>query len=231
MYPNEDVPVGKVLANIASRGVFFAILINPQNQEHRSITVNVLFGQTTEHRNMPLDDAIEFIAKSFYDKMRAEMGDAPPLRPLAKWIAQARETRLAQMSTPPSTRSDLYDAPPLSERHPEAVQILLNQLADNRMISVLQYDRAVKYLMQRRIYQSEVEGIADLKPAIEKEKEIEEQLKSVMNKQTLINTISLEHLNLDRINIDIDILPSTLKLLQDTKIQKALDSVLVRALV
>lgn len=44
LFPNEDVPIGKVLANISSRGCLYAILVMPQNEEHRSLTLNILHG-------------------------------------------------------------------------------------------------------------------------------------------------------------------------------------------
>lgn len=44
LFPNDDVPIGKVLANISSRGCLYAILVMPQNEEHRSLTLNVLHG-------------------------------------------------------------------------------------------------------------------------------------------------------------------------------------------
>lgn len=44
LFPNEDVPIGRVLANIASRGCLYAILITPQNEEHGSLTLNILYG-------------------------------------------------------------------------------------------------------------------------------------------------------------------------------------------
>lgn len=44
LFPNEDVPIGKVLANISSRGCLYAILVMPINEEHRSLTLNILHG-------------------------------------------------------------------------------------------------------------------------------------------------------------------------------------------
>lgn len=44
LFPNEDVPIGRVLANISSRGCLYAILIMPQNEEHRSLTLDILHG-------------------------------------------------------------------------------------------------------------------------------------------------------------------------------------------
>lgn len=45
LFPNEEVPVTRVLAKIASRGSLYAILIMPQNEDHRSLTLNILHGQ------------------------------------------------------------------------------------------------------------------------------------------------------------------------------------------
>lgn len=45
LFPNEEVPVSRVLAKIASRGSLYAILIMPQNEDHRSLTLNILHGQ------------------------------------------------------------------------------------------------------------------------------------------------------------------------------------------
>lgn len=44
LYPNEDVPIRRVLANICSRGCMYAILVLPQNQENHSLTLNILHG-------------------------------------------------------------------------------------------------------------------------------------------------------------------------------------------
>lgn len=44
LFPNEDVPIGRVLANISSRGCLYAILVMPINEEHRSLTLNILHG-------------------------------------------------------------------------------------------------------------------------------------------------------------------------------------------
>ena len=40
----------KVLGNIAMRGVMFAVVVSPENEKHRSLTVNVLQGEQEEHR-------------------------------------------------------------------------------------------------------------------------------------------------------------------------------------
>lgn len=90
LFPNEDVPIGRVLANISSRGCLYAILIMPQNEEHRSLTLDILHGIpqgthfcgyvyvqivnscTLEHRNMPIEDALVLITRNFDAYMRGE---------------------------------------------------------------------------------------------------------------------------------------------------------------
>lgn len=132
LFPNEDVPVSKVLGNIAGRGCMYAILIFPINEQHRSITVNVLHGETTEHRNMPVDDAIEMIGEDFHQAMQNH---------------NRRQFQRPHMPTAMEiTPTSSYAAPPLNTRHPEALQTLLNLLADNRPVTVLQYDRVIRYL-------------------------------------------------------------------------------------
>ena len=42
LFPNPDIPLPKILGNIASRGVLFAIVVTPLNEEHKSMTVNIL---------------------------------------------------------------------------------------------------------------------------------------------------------------------------------------------
>ena len=65
LFPNPDIPLASVIGNIASRGVQYAVLLEVENREHRSLTLNVLQGEQEEHRNMPVDDAMTFISQNF----------------------------------------------------------------------------------------------------------------------------------------------------------------------
>ena len=42
LFPNPKVDLNKIMGNIASRGVMFALLITPLNEDHNSVTLNVL---------------------------------------------------------------------------------------------------------------------------------------------------------------------------------------------
>ncbi|KYQ46885.1 Nuclear receptor coactivator 5 [Trachymyrmex zeteki] len=126
LFPNEDVPLGRVLGNIASRGCLYAVVVTPINHEHHSLTLNILHGLPQEHRNMPVEDAINLISRDFTNYKSG--GRSVPL-----------------------------NTPLASERHPDAIQVLLNMLADNHQLTVLQYDRVIKYLDMKREEQVQVE--------------------------------------------------------------------------
>lgn len=54
LFPNEEVPIGRVLANISSRGSLYAIVVMPQNEEHRSLTLNILHGLPQGNKRLNL---------------------------------------------------------------------------------------------------------------------------------------------------------------------------------
>ena len=60
-------------------------------------------------------------------------------------------------------RSVPVNVPPALERHPDAIQVLLNMLADNLQLTVLQYERVIKYLEMRREEQVQFELGEDAK--------------------------------------------------------------------
>lgn len=126
LFPNEDVLLSRVLGNIASRGCLYAVVVTPVNQEHHSLTLNILHGLPQEHRNMPVDDAINLMSRDF-TTYKAGVRSVPLNTPFA------------------------------NERHPDAIQVLLNMLADNHQLTVLQYDRVIKYLEIKREEQVQVE--------------------------------------------------------------------------
>lgn len=86
--------------------------------------------QFTEHRNMPLEDSLAFIARSFDAYLRGERGQGP---------------------------GPVVVGQPVPDRHPEAIQTLLNLLRENRQLTVLQYDKVIKYLQDKREIQIKLE--------------------------------------------------------------------------
>lgn len=123
LFPNPKVDLQKIMSNIASRGVMFAILVTPLNEDHSSVTLNILHGELQEHRNMPLEDAINMIAKLF--------------------------ERGLNQSTDPSGNNENMS----SNRRggmPEDVRNVFGFLMDSRPLSVMEYDKLIKYLAKQR---------------------------------------------------------------------------------
>ncbi|XP_055842173.1 nuclear receptor coactivator 5 [Episyrphus balteatus] len=212
LFPNEEVSLGKVLANISSRGCMYAILVTPQNEELRSITVNILYGVPAEHRNMPVDDAINLIGDDF----RLRVGPH---------IANSNLPKAVQVIAPSNVA-----APPLKERHPDGVQTLLNLLADNLQLTVLQYDCIIKYLQERREFQLKLElGDAATNAGAQPDPEIELQKKilNILNKPSVAEThYELLYPSLESVKGDY----RAMDLLKDVRVQNAIDSILTSSL-
>ncbi|XP_055624584.1 nuclear receptor coactivator 5 [Toxorhynchites rutilus septentrionalis] len=190
LFPNDDVPIGKVLSNIASRGSYYAILITPENEERHSITVNVLYGIPAEHRNMPTEDAIMFICKDFEERLRSEQ----------EKMVNYRNVMPAGPHMAPVTGNThmKYNAPPLQDIHPEPIQNMINLLASNRQLTVLQYERLIKYLTERKEMQIKYELGEDVdsssvanklmptKSKEENEKELQRKILDILNKPSIV---------------------------------------------
>ena len=127
LFPNPDIPVGKVLGNIASRGVMFAICLTLDNRDHGSLTLNVLQGQQQEHRNMPVDDAMSFISKQFPSLVGGSGGGNSVI---------SRDGS----ALPGNSHSG----------HPPDIMKILSFLTDDRPLSIMEFDKMIKYLVTKR---------------------------------------------------------------------------------
>ncbi|KAJ1529516.1 hypothetical protein ONE63_006289 [Megalurothrips usitatus] len=177
LYPNEDVLMSRVLGNISSRGTLYAIMIEPINEEHDSLTVNILHGTPEAHRNMPLKDAITLISRNFEDYKQAQV------KPVA-----GRPAAVPVVPIPVVGPATL-----VQEKHPDAIQALLNLLAENRSLTVLQYDKVITYLSSKREIQVRIElgeGETDSaplpvasreSPTVDKQAELQSRIMSIMS--------------------------------------------------
>ncbi|CAK1586043.1 unnamed protein product [Parnassius mnemosyne] len=148
LFPMEDVPIGKVLGNIASRGCLYAILVMPQNQEHRSLTLTILHGLPQEHRNMPIEDALQLLSRNFQEVQHGGSSGR------------------------------------------EAVYALLGQLADGRSLTVLQYDKVIEYLQDRKEHQIKIELGEPLAPTTVSSKaqvDLQQRIMSILNEKKVIS--------------------------------------------
>ncbi|XP_017043436.1 nuclear receptor coactivator 5 [Drosophila ficusphila] len=198
LFPNEDVLLGMVLANISSRGCLYAVLVTPQHEEHNSITVNILYGVPAEHRNMPLEDAITLIATDFRLKKQRDAVALPPVTSVHKG----------------------------QRRHPEQMQELLERLADNHPLTASQYEVIIKYLEGEREEQlkrevGEANAIAKLK-APDPEIELQKKILSIMNKPAVTEiTNEMMYPTFEAVKED----KRLMELLQDQRVIAALESV------
>ena len=117
LFPNPDVPIGRVLGSIAGRGVKYGACVGPESQADLTITLNVLQGEQEEHRNMPLDDAMAFVSR--------------------RLCAQVIDT---------ATKSPKKGV----NHHPEDILSILGFLQENRPLSVVEYDKLLRYLNSQR---------------------------------------------------------------------------------
>lgn len=168
LFPNADLTIGKMLSNIANRGSLYAVIIQPQHKEKQSVTVNILYGIPQEHRNMPVEDAITLILRNYQHLCQGQNGDI---------LGDSDESPYAAI-------------PMANTRNPDSIQHLINLLADNRTLTVLQLDCLLKYLQERREAQYKFElGDTDLtlsgdgkSPKTEAEPKIESASDSVTPK-------------------------------------------------
>ena len=135
---SEDQTIPQVVENAAKKQCLFAIVVNSQNEVHQSLTVNILHGTPQEHRNMPVDDAVSLIGRSF---------DAYQLAKREKEATAARPAPTSAVRAPPPF------VPPSQD-----ILYLLNLLADKRQLSVDELGKVITYLTDRRDKLLESEG-------------------------------------------------------------------------
>lgn len=180
-----------MLTNIANRGALFALIIQPQHKENNSVTLNILYGIPQEHRNMPLDDAIALVLRNYQHLCQGENGDV----------------------TGDTDDSPYASIPMANARNPDSLQHLINLLANNRTLTVLQIDCLLRYLQERRESQykfelgdTSVDGqqitdnkatvspkndpeppAEEQKPKVNPEEEIQKKIMEILNKPTISN--------------------------------------------
>lgn len=120
--PSEEY-LTKAQEQVSKLGIPFNIVVTATNMMHRSITVRILHGMPQEHRNMPLEDAIKLVNKSFHEYLKT----------------------VYEKTTPIIDPGSLDIMPPDSE-----ISYLLNLLMDNRFLTVDELNKLIRYLIDRR---------------------------------------------------------------------------------
>lgn len=143
----SSIPLGKLLSGIAARQTLYTIRLLPYSEQRRTINVFVMHSNDpNEHRNIPVDDALEMIANDYHALPMHMRGGGGGGRSLGPNSAASGAGGPAMPTAVEITPTSQADAPPLNQRHPDAIQTLVNLIADNRPVTVLQYDRVIQYL-------------------------------------------------------------------------------------
>ncbi|KAI8491175.1 negative regulation of insulin receptor signaling pathway, partial [Branchiostoma belcheri] len=91
IFLNEQVSLAQALDDVSRRGVLYAVIVTSQHEMHRSVTLNILHGTPQEHRNMPLDDSMQLVARNF-----------------ERYMQDLRERQAAERASSTTAAADCY---------------------------------------------------------------------------------------------------------------------------
>ncbi|XP_078606635.1 uncharacterized protein LOC144879253 isoform X10 [Branchiostoma floridae x Branchiostoma japonicum] len=135
IFLNEQVSLAQALDDVSRRGVLYAVIVTSQHEMHRSVTLNILHGTPQEHRNMPLDDSMQLVARNF-----------------ERYMQDLRERQAAE-------RASSTTAGPAATGEPSpTIPQLLNLLADGRQVTADEIARVIEYLQDRRSRLMQIQG-------------------------------------------------------------------------
>ncbi|XP_046646879.1 nuclear receptor coactivator 5-like isoform X1 [Daphnia pulicaria] len=157
LFPHEEIPIRQVLADLSSRGTLYGIVLSPINPEHGSITLNILFGQPEEHRNIPVEDAFALLSSSLQRYQQQQQGGIGGGGGGGRGGVEQRSGGgggggggLMDSAAPDSRGRGGMQMQAGPEPHHANMQGLINLLQENRPLSVMEYDRLIRYLSDRR---------------------------------------------------------------------------------
>eukprot|EP00057_Strongylocentrotus_purpuratus_P026803 XP_011681277.1 PREDICTED: nuclear receptor coactivator 5 isoform X2 [Strongylocentrotus purpuratus] len=140
MFVNPEASITAVLDGATRNGALYAVMVSSQHEVHRSLTLNILHGTPQEHRNMPLEDAMNLVTRN-YDR----------------YILELREKRglVASGETTAKVGADGQSA---------ATELTLTQLfsllADGRQLTLAEVDRVITFLEEMRNRMAEDQGLS-----------------------------------------------------------------------
>ncbi|XP_074599707.1 nuclear receptor coactivator protein neosin [Brevipalpus obovatus] len=162
--------ISMTLNDLFERQTLYAIVISPQNEKHRSCTVHILHNQT-EHRNIPIEEAIPMIRSDFLAFLSRGNGGPPPgIKdgnyggaaltqppgvPGAAYPARTGDVPLGpnQMSIPSASANNLSTAAVNEKRLPDDIAYLLRTILSEggvQFLSLQQIDSVIGFLKCER---------------------------------------------------------------------------------
>ncbi|XP_037534753.1 nuclear receptor coactivator 5 isoform X2 [Nematolebias whitei] len=134
IFLNSAVSLTQALEDVSRARTPFAIIITQQHQEHRSCTVNILFGTPQEHRNMPMQDAMLLVSHN-YDNYKVENRENQREEIARKAAKMADDVLLRE---------------PDRESHPTSLLTSITLLSENRFLTPEELERLIAYLQDKR---------------------------------------------------------------------------------
>ncbi len=132
IFPNPDVDLSKILFDVGDRGVRYACVVTPVHQESVTFDVHILKGSNAErHMSVLVDEGVSLLAADFEKFVEAE-------------------AKATGAGGPAANSDDVTASLPPIGRHPPDVAAVISFLRDNRPLSVMEYDKIIKYLAARR---------------------------------------------------------------------------------
>ncbi|KAG1680649.1 Nuclear receptor coactivator 5 [Nymphon striatum] len=165
LFLKDEAALLPTIDDIARRGSLFAIVVADQNEAHRSVTLNILYGTPQEHRNMPLDDAMKLVAINYHEyvqslrdkKMRGVQGSssANKLAAVTTPAAVANPVGLAVPGIPviPAALAALAVPGvnlPIPSGRSSKLQNLLTMLSEGKYLTAAEIGVVIEYLSQQR---------------------------------------------------------------------------------
>ncbi|XP_076357856.1 uncharacterized protein LOC143250771 isoform X2 [Tachypleus tridentatus] len=183
IFLSDESKLAQTVKDIEKQGPIFVIVITPKHELNNTLTVNVLVGSPEEHHNMPVDDALKLVARSFHEYTLS-----------LRFSNQKPEKKEPQVFTRRSP------SPPDRD-----IGFLLNLLADGKHLTMRELDKIMKYVQDRKDKLTEIEsrklertGDTKLEPSIklhgeqaqpmtmeQQQKELQKRILNMINQGTV----------------------------------------------
>lgn len=217
IFLSDESKLAQTVKEIETQGPIFVIVITPKHELNNTLTVNVLVGSPEEHHNMPVDDALKLVARSFHEyTMSLRFSNPKP---------EKKEPQVLTRRSP---------SPPDRD-----IGFLLNLLADGKHLTMRELDKIMKYVQDRKDKLTEIEsrklertGDTRLEPPIklhgeqaqpmtmeQQQKELQKRILNMINQGTVDSGFSSTGIPSSSANQT----PSNLKL-NNPNLQKAVEN-------
>ncbi|XP_063700585.1 uncharacterized protein LOC134830902 [Culicoides brevitarsis] len=218
LYPNPNVPMPSLLENIQMRGTLFALEIDEHNQRDETVTVYMLYHEKIKwQRDMRVQDALAHVQKCSEEYIQPS-NSTPALdqQPPAAGSFTHKDTAEPTngMSSTSSPQFKTY------EGSMKTINEQVASLVKRNMVSVADLDNFIEQLrkMRRAVAVMENPLNPQPEPEVPEEDPVEQRIQGIIKSQNYLEQLSKPE--------PFVMTKERLALLQDPKIERALDTLL-----